>query len=109
MLKPGRDGAVDLVRPLRPEVLDRERREDGRDRVVHSLHRPERSVDVRGGRSDVPEEPRRVSLRIPQRVPEQCVISFTLQETRDDGSDEAPCVVDSFSDVVHSFGRADPA
>ena len=48
MLKPGRDGAVDLVRPLRPKVLGRERREDGCDCVVHLRHRPECSVGVRG-------------------------------------------------------------
>ena len=89
---------MDPVRPLHPKVLDRDRREDGRDLVVHSLHRPERSVDVRGGRSDVPEEARRVSVRILQRVPEH-VSSFTLQETCNDGSDVAPCVVDSSSDV----------
>ena len=109
MLKPKRDGAVELLRPLRPEALNRERRKEGRDRVVYSLHRSERSVDVRGSRSDVSEETRRVSLRIPQRVPEHCVISFTLQETCNDGSDVAPCVVDSPSDVVHAFSRGDPA
>ena len=48
VVKPGRDGAVNLLRPLLPEVFDRERREDGRDRVVHLRYRPECSVGVRG-------------------------------------------------------------
>ena len=96
---------MDLVRSLRPEVLDRERREDGCDRVVHLRYRPECSVGVRGGRSDVPEEARCVSVRRPQRVPEH-VLSFTLQKTCDHWSDVAPCVVDSPSDVVQAFGVA---
>ena len=71
MLKTGRDGAVDLMRPLRSEVVDRERREGGRDGVVHSFHCPERSVvDVSGCRPDVAQETRSASVRVPQRVPE---------------------------------------
>ena len=73
---------MDLLRPLRPKVLDGERRKDGRDCVVHLRYRPDCSVGVRGGRSDVPEEARCVSVRRPQRVPEH-VLSFTLQKTCD--------------------------
>ena len=72
----GRDGAVDLTRPLRSEVIDRERREDGRDGVIHSFHRPERSVDVSGCRPDVAQEARPASVRVPQRVPEHSLFYF---------------------------------
>ena len=107
VVQSGRDGAVDLTRPLRSEVVDRERREDGRDGVVHSFHRPERSVDVSGCRPDVAQETRPASVRVPQRVPEHSLLP--LQQTCDDGSDDLPGLVDSSSDVVHALGRGDPA
>ena len=58
-LDPGGHGAVDSVRPLRPEVLDRDRGEDRRQSVIGPRRRSQRSVDVSGDRPDVSEEARR--------------------------------------------------